>query len=400
VKAGRLVHSFFHFISYQWRKEEVDILFYHPIHFNRSAEGENPFFAPLYRICEDHGITYRTFIEPELFKKESGKPQEDAAPFDFVLLCVLIARKVLPLGVFDSFEAREKFIGKLLRPLLFRRFHFRHFVVLSNSLLSFFRGVAPEAKLFDYQHGLIFSNHSGYLTPEGTPAPHIFASKTHLLLYGKGFKKVLTTHDKTGYYETHTHVLGIGMPANEPPAPHEKNRILFTLQFTGSGEYPEKQRTWLRTILDFFRRNKELFARRGLEVLFKHHPRYDGTIDVSELEKLPFARFVDGTMEEALQGTFLHMTLFSTSIFDVSAYGIPTLLLRGEESLAPVYGEDFAYPLGSCDAAGAAGAIETYLDDPQAYNKACRDILAWYRGIYSPLDENAFVKLFSHKDKR
>ena len=40
---------------------------------------------------------------------------------------------------------------------------FRNYIVLSQSMLSIFRSINPDAKLFDLQHGIIHPNHNAYL---------------------------------------------------------------------------------------------------------------------------------------------------------------------------------------------------------------------------------------------
>ena len=41
------------------------VLFYYPQHFNRSANGTNPFFDPLIKICEKANIPYDVYEEPD-----------------------------------------------------------------------------------------------------------------------------------------------------------------------------------------------------------------------------------------------------------------------------------------------------------------------------------------------
>ena len=40
---------------------------------------------------------------------------------------------------------------------------FKHYITLSQSMLSIFKGINPNAKLYDLQHGIIHNNKKNYL---------------------------------------------------------------------------------------------------------------------------------------------------------------------------------------------------------------------------------------------
>lgn len=389
-----LLKSIKHFFPIQLKKDEYDIIFYYPSHFNRGNNSENAFFAPFYKLCNRYGIKYAVFEEPELFKKTSRNPE--TVPFDFPFITILILRKLIPLKSFDSFQHREWFIAKILKPL-FRRYRFKNYIVLSNSMLGFFRGLNPNAKLFDYQHGVIFSSHTGYFTENGEAPPHIKENGVNLLLYGSGFRDLLVKKSRDNYYENHTFVLGIGESTKKPQKIKTLKNITFSLQFTGTGEFADKQSDWVQIIREFYEKYEQFFLEHDLKILMKHHPRFDGSINVSPIIGFPFAELFDGSLDEALDRSFLHLTFYSTSIFDASVKGIPTLLWNHKYSLANIFREDFGYPVPVCsDPARLIDKISIYLTGSEALEKDGEKVFEWYKKIYSPLDKELFLSLFTN----
>jgi len=397
-----LLKSFKFFASNFFLKKEYDILFFYPSHFNRGEEKNNKFFEQFYKTCEKNSISYIAIEEPELFKKSVRSPK--TIPFDIPLLFILLLRKAMPLKNFSSFEQRERLIAKILRPVFFRKFHFKNYIVLSNSMLGFFRGLEPKARLFDYQHGVIYSNHSGYFTDDNRVAPHIKANDVNLLLQGKKFKEVILKSDKDGYYKNHTYVLGtpfqIKRELNVEKKTYDSNKVIaFSLQFTDDKKHALKHKKWLQTIEKFFEKNRNFFQKNGIKIKMKHHPRFNNSTDMTVLEKFSFVEFTSSSLEQFLENSFLHLTFYSTTIFDASARGIPTILWSHEDSLAKIFEDDFEYTLGVTDTDFIAPAIEKYLNDSYLYIESCKEVRDWYEEVYSPLNEELFLKLFNGAKK-
>ena len=374
-------------------KRHYDVVFYYPAHFNRGENNSNVFFKPLYEICSTHNIKYIVLEEPDLHTKY---PRNNTAiPFDLPFLIILVLRKFIKLDKFKSFQHRDWYIAEKLRPIFFKNFHFHNYIVLSNSMLAFFRGLEKNANLYDYQHGVIFSGHPGYLTDHGEAAAHIKLNEANVLLYGKGFQEVLLKNDRTDYYKNHSFPLGIDkkIPKIKKTTIQNEWNILFSLQFTGTGEFAEKQYHWVETIHNFLESNRQFFEENNVQLLLKHHPRYNGSIDITPILQLDFVKTFKGDMWEGLRQSFLHLTFYSTSIFDASYYGIPTLLWQHEFSLANVFVDDFGYPLGVDDDTSLISKIKRFMNNKKDYINASQDVQKWYKNIYSPLNERVFVEL-------
>jgi len=383
------------FLSNRFKKREYDIVFYYPSHFNRGEKGENIFFKPFYELCEKHNLSYLVFEEPELHNKTTRN--EKATPFDFMLLTILVLRKIIPLKKFDSFEHREWFIAKIVRPLFFKKFDFKNYIVLSNSMLGFFRGLNPNASLYDYQHGVIFSGHTGYFTSANEAIPHIKQNRANLLVYGKGFQNLLKKNCSDGYYGNHTYSIGIGKKMKIKNNNIEKNKILFSLQFTSPSDSTDKQYGWVATIHDFFEKNKNYFIDNHLEIIMKHHPRFDKSIDIEPLRGYEFAKFHDGNLNEAFEESFLHITFYSTTVFEASAKAIPTILWKHATSNAEIYVKDFDYPLGTVPTDQIVNFIDKHRKNDASYRNDCKKVHEWYKKVFSPLNEKLFLELFKAK---
>jgi len=99
---------------------------------------------------------------------------------DFFVLLVVVARKLIKSKEIIN---KDRLIGKYLRP--YRRIKPKNIIVLSQSMVSVFRGMYPDAKIFDLQHGIIHSNHEAYKT------------ETTYLIKNKEIHKIIKNTKKT-----------------------------------------------------------------------------------------------------------------------------------------------------------------------------------------------------------
>ena len=77
----------------------------------------------------------------------------------------------------------------LSKIFIFKR-DIRNVITVSQSLQSIFKGMFPNAILYDYQHGLISLKYNGYLNGNSV-ANHIIINKSNVLLHGKAIKNKL-----------------------------------------------------------------------------------------------------------------------------------------------------------------------------------------------------------------
>lgn len=69
-----LIQSFWALTKRVASHGKPDVVFYYPRHFNRAADGTNPYFRPLIELCKDNGIKYIALEEPA-----AGYPSDKAS---------------------------------------------------------------------------------------------------------------------------------------------------------------------------------------------------------------------------------------------------------------------------------------------------------------------------------
>jgi hypothetical protein len=382
------------FFIYKWNKvKHYDIIFYYPSHFNRGKELSNVFFDPFYEMCKRNDLSYLIIEEPELFKKT--KRNKDAVPFDFMLILILILRKLISLKKFESFQHREWYIAKLLKPIFFRKLTFNNYIVLSNSMMGFFRGLNKDAKLYDYQHGVITSDHRGYINFDEKIAEHIVLNNANVMVYGEGFRDVLVRGVSSDYYDRHTYVIGQSLEAQSYEH-YGKKCILFSLQFADPNKILNQG--MLDKLIYFFEKYKDFFLSNDICILLKHHPRFQHDINPSSLYAFEFTKIYEGSLFEALEESFLHMTFHSTTTFEAASVGVPTLLLKNDFLSPQFFVDDYDYPLGIMDEEKIIKSIDMYLKDENQYDIDARKTYDWYHRFYEPIDEILFVGLMREKE--
>jgi len=392
---GKILHSVLFFSAGFFKKREYDVVFYYPAHFNRDSDGGNPYFKHMIETCNTHGLRYVIFEEPTFDGKDA---RNDAAiPFDFPFMLITLLRKLIPLEKYETFFHREWKIATIMKPLFFRRFTFRNYIVLSQSMLGFFRGLNSSAKLFDCQHGIIYTFHPGYFKENRMPVDDLWINKASILLYGEGFAQLIRKGDISGYYKTHTYV--IGQPVKRKRETSEKiprqtnNRILFTSAIVGDDTISKKDQ--YRILLDFLRTNSDFFIDRKLIFSFHHHPRYRHDMDMSELFSLPFVEENRLPIDIALKNAFLHMTMISTTTFEAAELKIPTLIWnRHFKTIYDVFVKEYAYPLGLCTDEDLLKKISTYLKYPDKYTADGDVVYTWYRRFYSDYNSDVLLRMF------
>lgn len=388
-----MLKSFLFFSLSVFKKRKYDVVFYYPAHFNRGENTNNSFFDPFYEICKNNNISYLVIEEPELYKKT--KRNVDAVPFDFMLIIILILRKVISLNKFDSFQEREWFISGLLKPIFFRNFTFDNYIVLSNSMLGFFGGLNKDAKLFDYQHGVITSQHRGYIDIDTNIPEHIKLNNVNVMVYGKGFEDVLRDAVSDKYYDTHVYVLGQNVKG-EFENHYRKRTILFSLQFADPN--PALNQKILDIIINFFEKYEDFFISNHISILLKHHPRFHHDIDPTPLYEFEFTKLYEGSLFTALGTSCLHLTFHSTTTFEAALVGVATLLMKNEFLDPQFFIDDYHYPLGIKNEADIIECIEKYIHEETRYLVDAKKVFEWYQSFYSAIDEELFVSLIKGKN--
>ena len=352
--------SFFYFIKLFFKKQEIDVVFYYPKHFNRGEGNQNLFLKPLFESCKKHNISYLVFEEPD--RKSDKKKNRNSIPFDFPFYLIILLRK---------FGFRDKSSANILSFIFLRNLKFKNVIVLSQSLIEFFRGLNEEAKIFDLQHGIIYSDKGSYIS-DGKSSSNISDNNVQLLLFGNGFKEILDLSDNTNYYKKSSHVIGVEI--SKYFRHFNPNRmVLITLQITE--DHTEKQnKKMLDEIIKIVDSNKDLCF------YIRNHPRFNNCIDISELERK--TNKAPESLIECFALCSIHITEYSTTIFECAEFGIPTIFISSLKEDFNMYETDFKYPFD----------IEI-VDVIKDYSNYSDEVISWRKKYYSDYDEDKFISL-------
>ena len=356
----KFIASFFYFFRYLFVTNNVDVLFYYPKHFNRGENGENLFFKPLYASCKSNNISYLIFEEPD--RKSDKVRNKEATPFDFIYFLIILLRKL-------GFS--EQKIGKILSFTFLRGIKFKNYIVLSQSMLEIFRVVNKDAKLFDLQHGIIHSDKESYIK-NNVVHPKLSENNVELLVAGEGYKEILEKADSSNYLKSNTHVIGTEKHKTFLHT-HPNRFILVTLQITE--DHTEEQNQKLLEELNIFIDKNQDFT-----FYLKNHPRFNNEVDLSELFKK--TNVAPRSLMKCFIDCSIHVTSYSTTTFECSEFGIPTVFLKSLQSDFNMFQTDFKYPLDL----NLKEIIEKY----NYYSSVVKE---WESQYYSTFNEKKFISL-------
>lgn len=363
---------------------KYDVIFYYPQHFNREKDNSNPYIERLISSVEKNHISYLLLEEPDAFSSSKSMKNSLAKQF-YWLYIILVLRKILPLFLFTSFEARERFLGRIINFCSLGSYRAKNYVTLSNSLGGVLRGINPEAKIFDYQHGIITSTQPGFFTHDKKAPDWIKSNNKEVLVYGKGFETIMKQTDSE-YYEDKVFV--IGQSSRKMQDFKIGSNILVSLQII---ETENVTFEWLQTQVDLL---DELFKKYSSQencstIYLRHHPRSTKSFNLEKLYKYDFAKDFDASPDSFKIG--LHITFFSTSAFEFASLGIPTLFLYNDTipQGKNLFFEEFKYPFPEID------SIEEWENKliHDHNNDVVKIIKNWYQMFYQEYDENEFIRL-------
>lgn len=366
------------------------VLFYYPQHFNRSAEGTNPFFSPLMKACDNHRIEYEVWEEPDVATDKPRNPNAKRADGFFWTIVVIrkIVRILMP--VFSRYQ-KEKVVAQIFNVLTFGRYRYKKYVSISGSMEELFLALYPKADVLELQHGVDYSNKISYFNNCQLKDAYK-SSRWHLLSWGDGYRScVIRGHENDFNLKERVHVVGYPMFREvKKPLNTKGNKftILFSFQFTNDWDIAELQR-YKQMIMQTLEKLEGV----DCEVLLKHHPRYNNCIDLSDMyERFPFTHETKEMLTDLQESTNLHVTLNSTTGFEFAEVGIPSFFLHNADfpQRESLFYKEYNYPLYL--GMNIREVVERLQNDAMCQHDA-RIVMEWYKKFYSPFDEELFVNL-------
>ncbi len=373
-----------------FRPNKNKVLFYYPQHFNRSAEGTNPFFYPLMKACDNHRIEYEVWEEPDVATDKPRNPNAKRADGFFWTIVVIrkIVRILMP--VFSRYQ-KEKVVAQIFNVLTLCRYRYKKYVSISGSMEELFLALCPKADVFELQHGVDYSNKISYF--DNCQLKDAYKSpRWHLLSWGEGYRScVIRGHENDFNLKERVHVVGYPMFREvKKPLNTKGNKftILFSFQFTNDWNVAE-----LKRYKQMIMQTLKMLEGVDCEVLLKHHPRYNNCIDLSDMyERFPFAHETKEMLTDLQESTNLHVTFNSTTGFEFAEVGIPSFFLHNADFPQPesLFYKEYNYPL-YLDM-NIREVVER-LQIEAMHQHDAGIVMEWYKKFYSPFDEELFVNL-------
>lgn len=366
------------FLSYLKSNDKTDVFFYYPQHF--SYQSKYPIFlSPLIESIENNGLCSIVIEEPNIDNK--NKRSKDVIPFDFIWFLVIVFRKFYKGKNYNKIDVK---IGKLLSNFFGIKRDVKNIITISQSFQSIFKGMFPKANLYDYQHGLISSKYYGYINGNSV-AEHILKNQSNVLLYGQGFRNKLLSLDGGEYFEEHSFVIGSIYKDYTKPKVTFNGNILYTLQFTKSHSKEFNDLLLDKTIECF---DKIKSNKLDIVLYLKEHPRFENCLATDILYEYDFVKYAPQNLDDCFELCSLHMTEYSSVLFDSLRAGIPTVLTAFTKEM-DIYENEYNFP------SDEMSIIEKFkqIQDDSFYKNMIIKQIKWSKELYEPFNEKYFIEV-------
>ncbi len=410
-----------YFFKLIFSRKEYDVVFVSSVVFNRGSDSENILFRPMIDCCKKNNLKYVIFEDTDLKGIYSNfNRSKEAIPFDFVSLIQIILRKLFNLFSKEPTEineiySREKKISRILRIIFFNRFFSKVYITLIWNNATLWRSINNDACIIDYQHGVIFNGHEGYLS-DGSPPKVKSLNKIDTMVYGDIFKKILMANDKSNFYNE-KNLIKVGLnKTSEPPKEFSSlnKKILFTLQITPDSISKEVNENYVKIVENLISVNADFLKTNDFKLIFRQHPRFSSDHCPSVNLEYDFISYDNYTpMHDLIDEVSMHITFNSTSVFEASMIGLPTIFINMHDQEFPretnsnkvfsndVFLNDYKYPYKDL-------FVKTYkdlenilikLNNKTIYDDCCKRIHEWSTDLYSDFDKVVFEDFLLKKIK-
>ncbi len=369
-------YSLFYFVRLIFTRKHYQVIFYSPHHFNRGESAENLFLLPMLQVCRQEKINFLYLEEPDIYSNQNRS--KETVPFDFIYYLIIIFRKFMNSEM--SYIERDKKIGIFFKKVFFRNITFDNYICISQSMLSFFRGMNTDARLFDLQHGTIHSKKESYLN-DGKASSNLIENDTHLLLSGNNYKDLLVENEKGDYFANHSHVIGSSIFDNYLEKPVEINKnVLVSLQFTH--DHTEKENEKIASKLELLIEKEKSFY-----FYLRNHPRFNNEIDLTRFTKLSNVELIDGDLLDNFRQCSLHLTVYSTTVFEAGLQGVPSYILQIDSGKMNIFNTQYHYPFYDL----------SLTEIHKNYFHSSDKVKKWAKQFYEPLNKDLFLKVLKNE---
>lgn len=391
--------SFWQLTTHVIFAKKAKVLFYYPQHFNRTAEGTNPFFDRLLDACDRHGISYKLIEEPDW---GTDKPRNSQAiKGDVLFLLIMVMRRIARLIYRDEDSCQnETHIARWLNIMTLYRISYRKYVTISGSMQTLFSKVGGDCCALDMQHGILENSNPGWFECKGKLKECFHFPAIQWLLWGEGYKKCMIKGEEK-IFGNRIHVVGYPLEIRSEEKSNSSclrgtivsNTILFSMQLTGDAS-DKWASDFIEMVEDNLKQIKELINQGvDIKVLIKHHPRFNNAYSIDNLfHEYPFATLTDEPMSKLLPRILLQVTYHSTTSFEYAKYGVPSFFMQSpkmKQGIELFYNE-YSYPLYY--GMNIQDVISRLLI-PSQYGMDAESVSLWYKMFYTPFNEQKFLNL-------
>lgn len=385
IKIKNIIISFFQIYSQIIFKKRVDVIFYYPQHFNRSKEGTNPYFDPLIEVCDENRIRYMVIEEPA---GGTDKPHnKKSIKGDALLLTILIIRKLIRTILKYDYIKQERIVAKVINIITFGKLKVKKYITISGSMEHLFCFINKNGKVYDIQHGIIYSKHQGYFYKDGKIKDEHHISNLNFLVYGEGtYNAFFKNKDNINILKDRVKIIGCPLENGDKENKEDGKNIFYSLQYTSDGLLDNDELTKL------FIDSVKCINRYKLQIKYKHHPRFDNSVDLQKECNGYDIRETKDRIDDIIKHTKLHITYSSTTAFEFAAYGVPTFFLISEKLPQgnDIFYNEYSYPLYKD--MSIEDVIER-LEDLVYYEEDSKIVKEWYDKFYMPFDKQAFYDI-------
>ncbi len=404
----RLFASMNYFLKLIFFTKEYDVVFVSSVYFNRGHNGENALLKPMIESCKRNNLNFVIFEDADLKGEyKNFRRSNNSIPFDFISLLQVILRKFFNHIYKNSLSENKTYIGdpktsNVLKKFFFRKFSSKVYITLLWNNITLWKSIDPDSCVVDYQHGVIYDGHLGYIK-DGRPPKIKSVNDIVTLVYGQSFKDILIDSDKSNFYGKNNVVkVGIKKEFNLKKLPQRNTKkILFSLQIV-PGLDVKLVNNYIDDINKLIIFNKDFLTKNNYKIIFKHHPRYT----TYNCPKINFEEdFIDFDNQtpilDLLNTVSIHMTFHSTSAFDAAMIGIPTIFLDmlGEMSPKEIFLNQYKYPCRDMVIKDFKDLekILVDIDNKEIFINKCDDVHQWSQDFYDDFDEKMFEDFLSNK---
>ena len=260
-------------------------------------------------------------------------------------------------------------------------------------------GINPSARVVDILHGVFNPGHWEYLDSDGKVSPFFkMAKEREVWVSGNGYKNIFLREEKDlDWVDRHIKVIGdvVGHKRfSIQDVNLRRKHMLITLQINNGCTFEENKYRFEKVVC-FLREFSAKGMWNGFPILVKNHPRFNDCYDISGmLKEFPSLNFTDESFDKLAGDVFMHVTVDSTSAFDMAAYAIPTYFLYEDADrdalISEIWKDTHDYPYWGLSFSELVAKFESNSQE------SMRILLDWFKLYYKPIDKSVILDLIRH----